>query len=292
MAAKDELLLTRVFKAPRHVVFEAWKNPEHLARWWGPRDFSLPKCEMDFRTGGRFRFTMRGPDGVEFPFDGTYVEVLEPVCLVFYGKIHDGNDVWTSVTFAEDPAGTRVTVHQRYSAASPATRGAPEGWGQSLDRLAKACPPVEGTGGEGRQLTAERVVDAPRELVFRAFTEAEHLARWWGPKGFANTFRGFDPTPGGKWTFVMHGPDGATYPNECVFLEVVPPERIVIQHLPWPRFQLTASFAERAGKTLVTWHQLFESTVDMNKVKGYAREGNEQNLERLAAQLDRMSATP
>ncbi len=78
-----------------------------------------------------------------------------------------------------------------------------------------------------RELISSRLLDAPRDLVFRAFTDPDHLRQWWGPRGFNNTFLEFDPRPGGVWQFVMHGPNGTDYPNRHIFLEIVKPERIV-----------------------------------------------------------------
>lgn len=72
-----------------------------------------------------------------------------------------------------------------------------------------------------------REFDAPRELVFRAWTDPKHLAQWWGPNGFSTTTSAFDLRPGGVWRFVMHGPDGRDYENRVTFDEVVPPERLV-----------------------------------------------------------------
>ncbi len=131
-----ELTLTRVFDAPRSLLFEVWTKPEHLARWWGPKGFTLPECEVDFRPGGAFRFVMRGPDGKDYPFAGEYVEITAPERIVFTGLVHDDNASRTTVTFAERGGKTTVTVHQTYAFESDATRGAPVGWGQSLDRLA------------------------------------------------------------------------------------------------------------------------------------------------------------
>jgi len=139
-----------------------------------------------------------------------------------------------------------------------------------------------------REIVSTRVFDAPRERVFQAWTDPEHLARWWGPKGFTNTFHEFDPRPGGVWGFVMHGPDGVDYKNRSVFVEIVKPERIVFDHVSGPRFRVTATFAEEAGRTRLTWLMLFETAAEYEKVKGYAVEGNRQNLDRLEAELARM----
>src|SRR4051794_12623895 len=97
---------------------------------------------------------------------------------------------------------------------------------------------TEATATSDREIVATRVFDAPRELVFKAWTDPEHLAQWWGPTGFTNTFHEFDLRPGGVWRFVMHGPDGVDYKNENVFVEIVKPERIVFDHVSGPKFQV------------------------------------------------------
>jgi len=136
-----------------------------------------------------------------------------------------------------------------------------------------------------REIVTVRVVDAPRERVFRAWTDPERLARWWGPKGFTSTFQEFDPRPGGTWRFVMRAPGGAEFQNRSVFVEIVPPERIVFRHVSPPEFQVTAAFDEEAGKTRVTFQMLFETAAACEKVKGFAPEANEQNFDRLEAEL-------
>jgi uncharacterized protein YndB with AHSA1/START domain len=140
-----------------------------------------------------------------------------------------------------------------------------------------------------RTIVGTRVFDAPRELVFRAWTDPTHLAKWWGPKGFTNTFQEFDLRPGGVWRFIQHGPNGANYKNEIVFTEIVEPERIVFQHVSPPRFEVTATFAAEAGKTRLTFQMLFETAALCAKVKVYAVDANDQNFDRLEAELARMA---
>jgi uncharacterized protein YndB with AHSA1/START domain len=139
-----------------------------------------------------------------------------------------------------------------------------------------------------REIVTTHVFDAPRKLVFKAWTDPDHLARWWGPQGFTNTFHEFDLRPGGVWRFVMHGPDGADYQNKSVFVEIAKPERIVFDHVSGPRFQVTATFAEQAGRTEVTFRMPFETAAECDKVKAYAVQGNEQNFDRLEAELAKM----
>ena len=135
---KPELRLERVFHAPRDLVFKLWTDPQHVAQWWGPYGFTTVVEEMEVRPGGAWRYTMRGPDGIDYPFSGSYVEIIEPERLVIDGRIHGdlGQDVWTEVTFADYEGKTKVSVRQVYSFDSAATRGAPIGWNQQLDRLA------------------------------------------------------------------------------------------------------------------------------------------------------------
>jgi uncharacterized protein YndB with AHSA1/START domain len=141
----------------------------------------------------------------------------------------------------------------------------------------------------GREIASTRVFDAPCERVFRAWTDPDHLAKWWGPKGFRNTFEEFDMRPGGVWRFVMHGPDGRDYKNKSVFVEIVKPERIVFQHVVGPRFQVTATFDEEAGKTRLKFQMLFDTAAECDKVKVYTVEANEQNFDRLEAELATMA---
>ncbi len=101
-----------------------------------------------------------------------------------------------------------------------------------------------------REVVTTRVFDAPWALVFRAWTEPEHLMQWWGPKGFTNTFHEFEMRTGGKWRFTMHGPNGAEYLNEVEFEEVTPPERLIWKHVSMPHFQLTVLFEELSGGAL------------------------------------------
>jgi uncharacterized protein YndB with AHSA1/START domain len=140
-----------------------------------------------------------------------------------------------------------------------------------------------------REIVTKRVFDAPRELLFQAWTDPDHLAHWWGPKGFRNTFHEFDLRPGGEWRFTMHGPDGVDYQNESVFVEIAKPERVVFDHLkPMHKFRVTATFVEQAGKTEVAFRMRFESPAECAKVKGFVVEANEQNLDRLEAELAKM----
>jgi uncharacterized protein YndB with AHSA1/START domain len=137
-------------------------------------------------------------------------------------------------------------------------------------------------------VVTKRCLNAPPERVFRAFTEAQHLASWWGPNGFTSTFEEFDPRPGGRWRFVMHGPDGTDYPNLCEFDTLEPPSRIALRHLETGHyFELTVHLEDDdGGRTRLTWRQHFRSPDDFDRA--FVTVMNEQNMDRLEAELARM----
>jgi uncharacterized protein YndB with AHSA1/START domain len=139
-----------------------------------------------------------------------------------------------------------------------------------------------------REITTERLIEAPRELVFAAWTDPEQVVKWWGPNGFTNTIHEMDVRPGGVWRFVMHGPDGVDYQNKIVFLEVVRPERLVYDHVSGPRFRATATFAEERGKTRLVLRMVFDTAQERDyTVRTFgAVEGAVQTLGRLAEFLE------
>jgi uncharacterized protein YndB with AHSA1/START domain len=138
-----------------------------------------------------------------------------------------------------------------------------------------------------REITASRLIGAPRERVFAMWTDPEHLAQWWGPNGFTITIHEIDVRPDGVWRFVMHGPDGVDYKNTIVYDEIVRPERLVYSHVSGPVFQMTATFAAQGDATRLDVRMLFESAAQRDKVVEQfgAVEGLQQTLDRLEGQL-------
>jgi uncharacterized protein YndB with AHSA1/START domain len=134
-------------------------------------------------------------------------------------------------------------------------------------------------------LATSRLLAASPIQVFAAFVSAERLARWWGPKGFRNTFQVFEPRPGGSWRFVMHGPNGANYPNDSTFEALVPGKLVVIRHLSQPCFTLSIALAAEGAGTRLTWSQEFDSAAVRESVRGFAEPANEENLDRLEVEL-------
>jgi uncharacterized protein YndB with AHSA1/START domain len=140
-----------------------------------------------------------------------------------------------------------------------------------------------------REIVISRVIDAPRELVFEAFTEVRHLSRWWGPEGFTTTTRAFEFCAGGEWDFVMHGPDGTDYQEWITWTEIAPPDRIALVHgesrSDPNAFESLITFAPDGALTRVEMRTLFPTKElrDEAAEKYHAIESGEQTLGNLAA---------
>ena len=138
------------------------------------------------------------------------------------------------------------------------------------------------------EMTAVRVFDAPRDLVWKAWTDPKHIGEWWGPNGFTTTTDIMDVKPGGTWRFVMHGPDGRHYKNKIVYIEVEKPKRLVYKHAGDEEtepvsFHVTVTFVEKEGKTELTMRSVFPSAEELARViKEYKADvGLSQTLNRL-----------
>lgn len=143
-----------------------------------------------------------------------------------------------------------------------------------------------------REIVITRLIDAPRELVFDAWTDPQHIGEWFGPDGFTITTHEMDVRPGGVWRFVMHGPDGVDYPNRIAYTEIARPELIAYDHdddddPPAVSFKARVTFAERDGKTELTMYSLFPTAAERARVveEHGAIEGGNQTLARLDAYL-------
>ena len=140
-----------------------------------------------------------------------------------------------------------------------------------------------------REIVISRVIDAPRELVFEAFTEVRHLSRWWGPEGFTTTTRAFEFRVGGEWDFVMHGPDGTDYQEWISWTEITPPERIALLHGESrgdPKaFESVITFAPDGAATRIELRTVFPTKElrDEAVERYHAIEGGRQTLSNLAA---------
>ena len=142
-----------------------------------------------------------------------------------------------------------------------------------------------------REIVITRIINAPRELVFKAWTDQQHIDKWWGPAGFTTTTYEMEVKPGGIWRYMMHGPDGTDYPNWIKYEEIVQPECLVYEHGGKiddpPHFHVTVTFEDEGGKTKLTMRSVFPTAEARDfVVKEFkAIEGGNQTLDRLEEYL-------
>lgn len=276
-----EIVITRVIDAPRERVFRAWTDPAEIVRWWGPGGFTTTTREMDVSPGGVWRFVMHGPDGRDYPNRIVFDEVEPPERLTYTHAGEDDDEpvsFQTFVRFEAHEIGTKLTLRMRFPSAEARKRtietyGAVEGGLETVARLAEHVAAAPGTGGHtltvalpsGREIVMRRVFDAPRTLVFEAFSKPEHIRRWWGSRDFEMVRCEMDFRSGGTWRFVQRAPDGSEHPFKGEYREIVPPERIVQTFIydvdgirEYPSLE-TATFTERDGRTVFTAHVLHAS---------------------------------
>ena len=140
------------------------------------------------------------------------------------------------------------------------------------------------------EIVSSRVFDVKIENLFRSWSDPNHLKNWWGPKGFTNTFHEFDFRVGGKWSFVMHAPDKGNFVNECEFIKITEPTLIAWKRHSKPLFQVLVTFeAISADKTKLVFKMLFETPEECAKIKVFAEDKNEENFDRLEAELSKMT---
>lgn len=142
-------------------------------------------------------------------------------------------------------------------------------------------PPPDDDALAARSACTSRLLPHPPEQVYHAFAQADLLAAWWGPEGFQNHFEVFDFRPGGRWVFVMQGPDGTRYPNENLFQALVPGRQVVLRHVCAPLFTLTVDLQPEPGGTRLVWSQVFDDVRTAQAVMAVVVPANEQNLDRL-----------
>jgi uncharacterized protein YndB with AHSA1/START domain len=276
MAASDvtvkttdrEIILSRVFDAPPELVFKAWTDPEHSRHWWGPRGFTTTTHAMKLEPGGAWRYTMHGPDGRDYGNLITFLEVARPNRLVYkHGGDKETEPVnfEVTVTFEDLKGKTRVTMRSLFPSAQAKdyvikTYGALEGGKQHLDRLAEHLAMAS---GKPDPFVISRVLKAPRDLVWKAWTERDRLMQWFGPKGFTMRVATLDLRPGGMFHYCLVTPDGKDMWGKFVYREITPQDRIVMVNSfsdekggltrhpispSWPREMLsTTTFAPHAG---------------------------------------------
>jgi uncharacterized protein YndB with AHSA1/START domain len=139
------------------------------------------------------------------------------------------------------------------------------------------------------EIVSTRIFNFKRDLLFRSWSEPDHLKNWWGPAGFTNTFTEFDFRVGGKWRFIMHGPEKGNYANECEFIKIVKPSLIAWKRHSKPIFQVVAMFEEISNEqTKLVFKMLFDTAEECDKLRPFVVDKNEENFDKLEVELARM----
>lgn len=297
--ADRTLVVTRVFDAPREMVFKAWTDPSQFAKWFPPEHFSAPVCELDLRPGGVLRIHMKGDDdagdfaGTVFPAKGVYREIVPNERLAFTFKGEEAGPppmVLTTVVFEDQGRRTKLTIYQTAETVAEFEElkkiGATEGMRQSLDKLAVL---LEGAGPDtlvsvtGRTLSLTRVFDAPRDLVWKAYTDPAHIVKWMFANDWESPSAEIELRPGGEFNIAMrpadHSDEGFVFSGK--YREIVKPERIV-QAIGDGRVMKT-TFEDVGGKTKLTL------SVEMAMSEEQERRGYTQILHHLAQHVATLS---
>ncbi len=320
-AEKRELVITRIFDAPRERVWKAWTDPEQVRRWWGPRGFTTPFCTIDLHVGGVLLNCMRSPEGKDYWSTGVYREIVPLKRIVYTDSFADekGNvvpatyygmsseiplEMLVTVTFEKQDGKTQMRLTHEGLPAGKDSEGAQVGWNESFDKLAQNLK--ESTTGKirmtdnkkeyqlslptDREIVMERVFDAPRARVFQAYTDPKLIPLWWGPRRYTATVDKMDVRPGGVWRYVSRGADGTEYAFNGVYREIKRPERVIstfeFEGMSGHIVVDTATFEERGGKTKVTVTSRFESVEDRDgMLKSGMEDGAAESWDRLAELL-------
>lgn len=225
----SDLRLTRLYDAPLRVVWDAWTVPEQVEQWWGPRGFSLTTHSKDLRSGGSWRYTMHGPDGVDYPNVTKYL-VVEPYQKLVYD--HGGTDerpalFRVTVTFKEQGSQTLMELVSSLPTPEAAREMAKfikqAGGDATWDRLAEHLEQAR-TGKA--KFVINRSFEAPIARVFEMWTNPSHLARWLPPAGTALSFLRSEIAPGKTTHFAISGKHGTMHVR-AQYVTIEPPTRIV-----------------------------------------------------------------
>ncbi len=220
-----EILSTRLLDAPRAKVFRAFRNPGDLAKWWGPKDFTNSFHAFDFRPGGTWHFLMQGPDGTGYENESLFSEIETNTRLVIE---HVSLPRFRLTAVLSDEEGkTRLTWNMRFETAEMCSKLKPICIPKNEENFDRLEVVLAEMSPDDRELAFCRVLDAPRENLFRCWTEPGLLTKWFTPPPYETLHAELDVQPGGASLVVMRGPDGIELPNTGIYLDVVPNERII-----------------------------------------------------------------
>jgi uncharacterized protein YndB with AHSA1/START domain len=232
------LEIVRDFEAPRALVFDMWIDDEHLKRWPPIEGASVTALTMQIRNGGKWQATTRGADGSQIGLSGVFRVVAPHERLELTHQWTGGPETLVNIHFIElTPGKTRMHFRQAGFVSRLLRDAHEDGWNRSFEQLeeelaaARARPAQPASTDEQRVLELERVFEAPRELVYRLWTEPQHTARWWGPHGSRVSHSEMDFRVGGAWRLCMAFENGAEHWTHGVYREIRPRERLAMTYI-------------------------------------------------------------
>ncbi|MBD2165242.1 SRPBCC domain-containing protein [Calothrix membranacea FACHB-236] len=312
--SEREIIITRIFNAPRELVFQAWTDPKHIVQWWGPKGFTTRVTELDLRPGGQSRYVMVGPDGTEYPVKGVFFEIVPPERIVSSDEFDEGFEqlingdlpqgIVMTVMFEDLEGKTKLTLQIRHATESDRRKheemGVVAGWNSTFDCLdeflAKQLKQQQNgfavTLPSDTEILITRIFNAPRRLVFEAWTQPEHVKRWFGGcSSMTMTVCEIDLRVGGAWRYVLHDPKNSMeHAFSGEYREIVPPERLVTSEIyePVPNSDHlnTLILNEVDGKTTLHIHIQHQSREQRDgHLQSGMEEGLNETLNRLEALL-------
>ncbi|BAY30202.1 hypothetical protein NIES2107_20460 [Nostoc carneum NIES-2107] len=311
--SEREIIITRIFNAPRELVFQAWTDPKHIVQWWGPKGFTTRVTELDLRPGGQSRYVMVGPDGTEYPVKGVFYEIVPPERIVSSDEFDEGFEkvinadlpqgIVMTVMFEDLEGKTKMTLQIRHATESDRRKheemGVVAGWNSSFDCLdeflAKQVKQQQSgftiTLPSDTEILITRVFNAPRRLVFDVWTQPEHVKRWFGGcTSTTMTVCEIDLRVGGAWRYVLQDSKNSTeHTFSGEYREIVPPERLVTTEIyePVPNSDhlniLTLN--EVGGKTTLHIHIQHQSREQRD---GHLQSGMEEGLSETLNRLEEL----
>jgi uncharacterized protein YndB with AHSA1/START domain len=314
----NDLIITRIFDAPRELVWKAWTVPELAMRWWGPEGFTAPVIKIDLRVGGKYLYAMRSPDGKDFWSTGVYREFVPPEKIVatdsfadekgnivpasHYGMTGDWpTELLATMTFEDQKGKTKFTLRHEGLPPGEMIDSAKAGWNGSFDKLEKVLEEEKSRWTKtiliaepGKQeASIIRTFDAPRERLFRAYTDPKLIPQWWGPERFEIIVDKMEVKPGGIWRNINRDSEGNEYTFHGVYHDVSP-RRLVYtfewEGLPGHVILGIVTFENLNSRAKLTEKSVFESVEDRDgMLKSGMEDGAFETMDRLAELVEKGS---
>jgi len=316
--AGEEFVIRRLFHVPQRLLFKAWTEPVSLRRWWGPKGFEWVGGTLDLKPGGRFLYCLRSPEGGEMWGKFVYREILPHSRLVFVSSFsnregettqHPASPLWpleilNTITFTPQDGDTLLEIRGLPLDSSPGQQKffeqnmnmVEKGFGGTFEQLDAYLSDIANSPVmNSREVVITRIMDAPRDLVYKAWTDPAMVSKWWGPDLFTIPLCDLEVRPGGRIRIDMRAPDGSIYPMNGAYREVSPPTKLIFTSAALdgdgnPMFEIlnTVLFEEHGGKTtLVLRAGILTAGPEAAPYLAGMEQGWNQSIERLGKYLSR-----